>query len=258
MNIQFCPYTIQESRLIKEVLQTVFTITDYQRIDEAYATFKGNYYDVPATEKETISRTSLVPITKHSGLLEKFADERYAAGIDLPILLCPENKSKETVFIVAEDPLRDCNHKDVILSTPFGTHLSKIRNGKLNIYWKVIEYLVDRKMNVYVTDVNKLWLKRSDSKKEYFPADLEQHFYEALQKEISLFNPLLIISFGNVANRMAERLEARAKQIAFPHPAGTANGKWKKVLEPYQADIRCTAEEKVKYMTKEIDKLLSR
>jgi hypothetical protein len=260
MKLQFCPYTDKDFDVIREVLETVFMVSDYSRIKGVYSEFQQNFYGKELPKLQTISKEAVKPHSDRE-FSRKFLDDQFLPGIDLPSLLCPETRGEATVFLVGEDPLRKEKLRQqisgqVILSTPFGTHLPKERTGRLRVYWGLIEYLIEHGSNVYLTDVFKLWLKGVGNNKEHFTKETIHLFYAALQKEVAYFNPSIIVSFGNTARELVEPLKTDAKKINFTHPAATANGKWKKILEEWGWNEGCSASGKVEYMAKKIEESL--
>lgn len=254
MSIKYCEFTPQDSEAIKEVFNTIFDVKDYPKIQEVYTIFKNNFYGVPPERKETIERYKILPRGCHGVILEQFTNSQYQIGIDLPVLLQPDQVSDKTVFIIAEDPLRDFKNpqEGVVLSTPFATHLPGLRHKHLRIYWEVIQELVNHNCNVYLTDLFKLWIKQKDQEKVVFHGDLLTAFYQALEIEIASFHPQLIITYGQPACQAIQRmhLPPTIHHLAFAHPAPTANGQWKKVLQEFYNDpfIRCTIDNKIKYI----------
>lgn len=167
------------------------------------------------------------------------------------------------MFIVAEDPLRPetLPKEDIILATPFGTHIAQFRESKLKMNWQIVKHLLDNGYGVYQTDIFKLWLKQFPNNKIKFSKDTYNNFHKSLNKEMDVFQPELIITLGNHAFNAIQKLNltSRVKVISFPHSAGTANGKWKELLSNDQniSQPLCTDENKLNYIVKELKNVLS-
>lgn len=259
MNYKFCNFSDKEKKGLKEILSTSFEIKDYDKIFEVYEVFSNNFYGLTQPTKiESIERTKLFPKTRQKDFLSKFTDLNYQIGIDLPVLINPLQRSKKTIFIVAEDPLRSFEYpqKDVIFSTPFGTHIENCRTNNLRVYWDIIQNILNNDYNVYLTDIFKVWIKRKDSRKEFIKGDLFENFRSSLEQEIDAFSPQLIITYGKPASLLINRmnLSSNIKTISFAHPAPTANGSWKKILTSHYKDntIQCTADNKINYINSQI------
>jgi len=236
-----------------------FDISDMNKVAEAYDIFTKNFYTPFAHAPQYIDRERLNLKTADLIFLQKLANRDYWAGIDLPVLLTGTVRSSSTVLIIAEDPLRDECHEGIVLSSPFGVHLERCRNGRQRIYWDVIEYLISMDQNVYLTDVNKLWLKHKDRPKEIIPADLSEKFSDTLLLELKYFNPRLIITYGKHAEMAMNRFpEYLVRARSFVHPAGSANKEWKKVLVSFfnNDDARCNRENKLAFIKSKVGEVL--
>ena len=94
--------------------------------------------------------------------------------------------------------------------------------------------------------------------------DLYENFIKTLKYEIRFFNPGLIITYGNSAFRMIDKISlvSSINILSLPHPAPTANGKWRNILQSNStyasSEMRCTKENKIKYINKQIDKKLNK
>lgn len=258
MNYKFCDFTATDKTAMKEILSSAFNISleGFDEIFTAYKTFSSDFTNDPKKfEIQSMERTKILPNTTQVTLLRKFNESAYSIGIDLPIILKPEIYSDRTVFIVAEDPLRNFNCSNVILSTPFGTHKEKIP-----YYWPVIENLLNKQMNVYLTDISKLWMKKAPENKVRIKGDLAQNFKQSLKKEIDYFKPELIVAYGNPVFHLLKQIQLGIDIKFFPHPSPSNNGPWKKELIRFHSDdnIRCTAENKTAYINKKLDEFLAK
>lgn len=242
-----------------------------RRTIDSYHSFFSNWlyrvdrdnYTTPYTE-----RGSLVPISKGESFKEKFHSSDYWVGFDLPLFIKADGNIKN-IMIVAEDPLRsqsDPNlipfRSQILLSTPFATHLDWCRRA-LKEYWDFHSTLLDEGYNVYMTDINKIWIQKDgNSKKERLPNDLIINFRRTLQAEIEMINPEVIVTYGRPAELALKSfsLDSKQKVIHFPHPSKTANGSWKILLSKWNADpnTRCTGENKLRYMLAHASAVLKR
>ena len=259
MPVRFCDFSDEEKIALKHVFETAFDLTDFERIMEAYAVFTSNSYGLrPADRLEVIERNKMLPRTSDQGFIDTFMNVDFQVGIDLPILLRESGTSAKTVFIIAEDPLRDPkhSHNEIILGTPFATHMITKTNKNLAVYSDTIQNLLNDNFTVYLTDVLKLWVKKPGSKKLVFGSDLLQNMYASLQLEIDFFKPQLILTYGKPAAFLIENLALREsiKIISVPHPSGSANGAWKKILSAYHNDnsVRCNPGNKIEYIKAQI------
>lgn len=259
MEYQFCRFTDEEENGITEMLNLSFLVSHPQAIKKIYEIFTQDFDSERApTKMETLQREHLLPRTTDLDFLGKFKDTGFQAGVDLPILLSPKHKSKKTIFIVAEDPLRPLKDKcdKIVFSTPFATHVDCFRKKKLKVYWDITRRLLDNGYNVYITDLLKLWIKQKGVRKEKIANDLFDNFRQSLRKEIELFKPELIVTYGCAAWKLLQEIEnSGISKIPFTHPTNTANRKWKSIfIEGGNDQLKCTAENKVNYIISELEK----
>ncbi len=247
---------------INKLFSIPFTDIDLERIQTVYEIFESNYVGLVTDLKfECIQRDGLVPRTNNLDFLLKFKNIEYQVGVDLPIFLTNDLKSNKTIFIVAEDPLRYFSHPQngIILSTPFGIHIPENRSSRLKVYWEIIEHLIEMGFNVYLTDINKVWIKHIRNPKESIPGDLFESFKLALYWEIQTFNPELVIAFGNLASDSIKKYDLYdGKLLELPHPSPSANRKWKEVLnrDKQSLPVRCTIENKLAYMKERLGNMI--
>ncbi len=233
-------YCNQEKFLdnIREILTTSFDISDFSAISNAYEAFiKGFNENNPNTYQtiQTINKSAFLPLSNDEVFLNDFLSANYKVGVDLPTLISSSNTINKTIMIIAEDPLRNMPPNEIILSTPFGTHLETAKKGKQKIYWAISQMIFSMGYDLYYTDINKIWLKKNDlektEKKRAIPSDLKENFSKTLDREISIFRPRLVITFGKPAKEAFEALNKNIVHLPITHPAGTARGHWKKLLE---------------------------
>lgn len=268
MKYNFCNFSEKENTFITEIFETSFTLTSegFESIFEAYRTFKNNFDSGLDPEKGfvTINRNDIIPKTYNQKLLELYKENKSSqVGIDLPILLSPKTPNGKTIMFVAEDPLRDGKYKcdDVILSTPFGVHISSLRKKSHKVYWEVFEKLLEKGYRIYITDIFKIWIKditkkgRNAKEKINKIDDLHSNFLSGLKKEIDWINPIKIVSYGNSSFGGLLQLNTEQEIVQIIHPAARDNHWKQKLLELNEGDLIANHENKIKYILSKIEKL---
>ncbi|MBB6112526.1 hypothetical protein HDF23_005301 [Mucilaginibacter lappiensis] len=244
---------------IVKAYQHSFLMSD-ELFDSPYDFFKDCADDLEAHVNYLtpyILRENIKPQTDDGKFNLNYLSVDYCLGVDLPIYVSKEGNTKRA-FIIAEDPLRNPNDERIkvsqehtLLSTPFATHLDACRK-QLKEYWDFHDALLNNQFNVYITDINKIWLKRNNVNKERIPGDLAINFKRTLQAEIELINPDIIIVYGKKSAMAYDDLNIPFNGVlkAFPHPSKSANGTWKKLFQITYPGIEksCTAQNKVAYM----------
>lgn len=132
-------------------------------------------------------------------------------GIDVPVLLKPESKTKtngKTIVIVGESPLRDTNNsnnKNKVLGTPYAVHQIFDAPSQCNVYKKIFSDLLNEGYSVYLTDIIKVWWKGKDLKAD---ADDKKIFEKEIQKILNngkIGKDLFIVAWGNKAGGIIEK-----------------------------------------------------
>ncbi len=263
MSYKFCEFTPKEKNELIKIFQAAFKVTDTDEIFNIYNAFRDNFYGTSNPQRiEGIDRKIMFPKTDQKEILEKFFDSNYQIGIDLPVFIKPIINSEKSILIIAEDPLRDANtqYPDIIVSTPFGTHLECLREKKLKHYWGITKALLDMGYNIYITDIKKVWIKNQYQKKVAVKGDFLQNFNRSLELELALIDPELIITYGNEAYKSLLELNIFKKQkhVHFPHPTGTANAAWKKLFANYYPgqSVRCFYDKKKDHILNVIKEMI--
>jgi hypothetical protein len=168
---------------------------------------------------------------------QKCYAEALVIGIDIPSLLEKDNhiSSKKTVAILGQDPLRKSNKRveKIGIATPYALHLKncreKLRNTRL--YFDLIKVLLDAGYRVYLTDIFKVWVSEASCDRG-IPLSKKDHdrFIQVLKEELAIFDPVAVITWGQVAGRATRRINLDFKHLEFPHPSGAANGVWRKLM----------------------------
>lgn len=189
-------------------------------------------------------------------------------GVDLPVLI--ENKEKnlkEIVVILGQDPLRDKTDSkvnsinptlpnDVIVGTPYAVHFPNTYKG-VKLYHDIFDYILE-KYPVYLTDILKFHSNRKGNNNRtkndfgtYYKGVIKKGALNLLKEELEHLKNLgytikYAVLFGGITQALSTLFPPSCTIINFPHPSGTANGKWAKLVE------QCTDNYKVNYI---IDKL---
>ncbi|MEO6833122.1 MAG: hypothetical protein ABI169_13025 [Chitinophagaceae bacterium] len=250
METNFCNFSKEQEDALRGILGSIFSVNDesFQKIVDCYKVFKSDFKGPVKPGWQTIERKSLLPISENQVLINDFQSGEIQLGIDLPVLIDSENGSNKTVFIVAEDPLRGDKDRNIMISTPFGLHMEKERIGKQKICWKVVEHFLEKGYQVYVTDINKLWMKKDGEYKMPLDRLLFENFKSAFENEMEIFNPEFIVTFGKKAELAVTPFIKAQKILHFLHPSGSANKSWVKLNIGVCNDVN-----KIIYMKDQID-----
>ena len=97
--------------------------------------------------------------------LTKTNEQREPIGIDLPVLIKPEqSEAKATVVLLGQDPLRKSKDIDeakvfdnAFIGTPYRVHHLNGLPTNTRVYPKLIQSLQEKSYNVYLTDVRKYY-----------------------------------------------------------------------------------------------------
>jgi hypothetical protein len=219
-----------EKQFIENVIESFsycFEVNRPQRIEKGYEIFCKNFNGEKAY-REVIELTDLtikgLPYTD-------LKNESYRYGIDLPVFLSkPENK--KAVIFISEDPLRGSNEPTdkIILSTPFGIHLSNKDNNPNRRFYRneILQDFLVNGYNIYVTDIFKIWIKGSTPKINLRKKEVVyNNFIECLKKEISFVknqynsDEIKIVAFGRPAEFAVRQIENmfESKPTYLKHPS---------------------------------------
>lgn len=167
----------------------------------------------------------------------KGKDVKTPCGIDVPILLEPNDEPKGLIIILGESALRtnddinkiknSCPTKNTILGTPYALHLQQCP-PKCAVYRIIFDSLLKEGYSLYITDIIKVWykdkiLKPDDSDIEIFKQELE---FEKFKDKNTI-----IVAWGkkarNALHRMKEKEELDKDYLSLPHPGVNNWGSWK-------------------------------
>lgn len=163
-------------------------------------------------------------------------------GVDIPILVTDNNEPphKGTVVLLAQDPIRNpndpmlhgCNFQRPIVGTPFAFHYQLQYYSQTDAYRLVINGLMNKGYQVYVTDVWKTW----DQHKLYRRGrwGINNPHTICLIEELNDIKPNYIILMGKQAQNkyrsIANNLNCSPNQVIGPHLSYAANGAWKTLI----------------------------
>ena len=147
-------------------------------------------------------------------------------GIDIPVLINDSSrKAANTIMIVEQDPLRNYQfyakrYKKTILShnaivgIPNALHCNPV-----SFYLKLVEELINKGWNVYLTDVYKIYAPGLKGKKGRLTADE----LTLLEDELDAIRPTKVILFGKEAQRSFSKVtHSSIKPIELPHRSARA------------------------------------
>jgi hypothetical protein len=152
-------------------------------------------------------------------------DEVKLLGIDLPSWYGDYN-SKNKIMIIGIDPMRSSNNfklasadetKDILIGTPYGYHIKKLRNNKKNKnYTQFINSFINDNNFIYLTDIYKTFFyytgieNKNIRSYEYYGQQqklkkideensIRNSILKTLCSEIYLINPTIIITLGDIS-----------------------------------------------------------
>jgi hypothetical protein len=173
----------------------------------------------------------------HDESFQKRYEEALVIGVDIPSLLEKDNhiSSKKTVAILGQDPLRKSNKRveQISIATPYALHLKdcreKLRNTRL--YFDLIKVLLDAGYRVYLTDIFKVWVSQATCDRGIPLSKQDKvRFIQVLKTELEFFEPVAVITWGQVSSKTMKDIDLDVKHLEFPHPSGTANHAWHKLM----------------------------
>ena len=189
--------------------------------------------------------------------LTKTDEQRKPVGIDLPVLIKPEqSEAKATVVLLGQDPLRKSKDIDeakvfdnAFIGTPYRVHHLNGLPTNTRVYPKLIQRLLEKGYDVYLTDVRKYYPSpaKESEKQQAGNADL-------LIKELGcLKGHFILVLSGQQSqhfyNLYKDKLDAVKSDyvICLPHLSGVGGmKKWKELAGC------ATHEAKIKYVMEKI------
>ena len=196
-----------------------------------------------AIEKEKVSIYSNI-----KGDVIKKYNEKTPCGIDIPVLLEPEQKSaKPLIVILGESALRNKEEldnikapqnasKNVILGTPYAIHLKKCP-PKCGVYRKIFDAILKEGYPIYITDIIKIWWEGKKGNL-LIPNDKDiEVFNKELRKLKKKNNNIIIVAWGKKAQKGLEKISKSPEvevppSLSLPHPGVQNWDAWKlKIFE---------------------------
>lgn len=203
--------------------------------------------------------SELIRVANCKGPASNHLANKSIIGLDMPVLVTDsdsEGKSKGTVVILAQDPLRGSTvQTDIILGLPFALQdgnakgcTSVIRGSKDSI----VEHLISKGYDVYLTDIFKLYMRDLQNNKVYPDENLYNEYLDLLRQELQQVGPAFVLTMGNEASRAMGTLSPYVHNLV--HPSNNNNRQWKK-LQTANPQILKTLDlaDKMKYLTQDID-----
>ncbi|BAY94139.1 MULTISPECIES: uracil-DNA glycosylase [unclassified Tolypothrix] len=160
-------------------------------------------------------------------------EESFVIGVDIPSILEKNNSvlNKKTIAIIGQDPLRKSKVRleKIGIATPYALHLQNCR--KRSRYFDLIKVLLDEGYRVYLTDIFKIWVSEANSDRGIPLSKKDRtQFIQILKTELEIFEPLAVVTWGNVASSTVRNINLNIKHLEFPHPSGAANATWRKIM----------------------------
>jgi hypothetical protein len=125
-------------------------------------------------------------------------------GIDLPLWFRSPRAGNIPfrVMVVGQDPQRNTADltKDpkynVTIGSPYALHSRRMRETKTKGYWNIFEELLRAGMDLYITDLYKVYAPAEDGRGT---SSMKDYFTNLLWSECRLFGPDVILTFGRTA-----------------------------------------------------------
>lgn len=155
-------------------------------------------------------------------------------GIDIPILLEPNNKTKDQLIIIlGESALRSKEELDkikapnnVILGTPYAIHLKECP-PKCGVYRKIFDAILEKGYPIYLTDIIKIWWEGKKGNM-LVPDVLDINIFK---QELQQFKNPIIVAWGETAQNGLEKVRKDSKDVlpslSLPHPGQRNWNAWK-------------------------------
>ena len=222
---QFKPDELEQlSRLLSSVFETSFAELVTLYLAMAQDLEKPNY-PIPFVKRGFFrsSEPSFQEIYHASSVV----------SVDLPSVWELDNGvlDKPTVVLIGQDPKMRHSFTDLVIGTPYGLHHKDTR-AKETLAWAMIREVIELGFRVYLTDIYKLWVCNPTSPYSGNPLSREDQarFLSIVKQEVSLQNPMAVMTWGRQAERTIQDLTLPCKHLTTPHPSSSANGTWAKLI----------------------------
>lgn len=186
-------------------------------------------------------------------------------GIDVPVLIKDDKteKSKGTIVILAQDPLRNIKEfqqgrfiiaNNIIVGLPFAVQANL--GGGTAVWHGIIEGLLQKGYSVYLTDVHKFYAGTTNpqgKQKSAYKSNSNQKMCERqlLSAEINALNPVCVAAFGRTAqSEVAKVPYVNCGIINLEHLSGR-NRNWSSI-KTQQGWASASNDNKVRYLLKQI------
>lgn len=233
----FSKFKAQEFEQLCRLLCSVFDTTSeelvklYQDIDSTF--------DMPGWPLHSVRKDFFKSV---SDVFQSNYHNAPVIAVDLPSLMELDDgrKDKPTIAILGQDPKSDSDHKQLVVGTPYGLHHKGSREElrRTKLYFEMVQVLLELGYRVYLTDLLKIWVcnpERPDVGIKLPDAD-RQRFLQLIKPELSVVQPVEIITWGKKAGKCVDHLQLGIKHRSFIHPSGAANGAWKKLIGQSSTD----------------------
>lgn len=168
-------------------------------------------------------------------------NDAFIIAMDIPSILELDNGvvNKPTLVLIGQDPKRDSKNpiqqvKDIAVGTPYGLHQKGCREDYhiTQKYFKMIKVLLDNGYRVYLTDIYKIWVSKSEPKrgKVNLKKKDKDRFISILREELAIFEPIGLITWGKPPENTIKSLKLNINHISYPHPSGANRKDWKPLI----------------------------
>lgn len=165
-----------------------------------------------------------------------------SVAVDLPSLFELDNgeKNKPTIVILGQDSKSDQDSEEIHLGTPYGLHHRGSREilNRTKLYFKMITIFLEAGYRVYLTDIHKIWVCNPNRPYDgiNLPKGEQEKFVSVLKEEFSIINPVALVTWGKVSANSVRAMKLDIQHLNFPHPSGSANGAWSKIINKSPTD----------------------
>jgi len=199
-----------------------------QNVDMTYPTWEKIKQELDVRDNtppsEKLGTLAFCPPTQNSVWSTNIPNyPKPLVGIDVPVLLKPNNWNGETILILGESPLRNDKNiikgQNVIFGTPYAVH-QDINSPKQCIVYKLIfDGLLRKGYSVYLTDIIKVWWK----KKNLVP---QRNDKVILRDELNQIPIHHIVSWGKRADAALKDMKINPT-VSLLHPGQLNWNNWK-------------------------------
>lgn len=230
----FSNFRKTEFEVLHQNLSEVFLIGQ----DKLYSLYEvmQSGFEIEGYPEQTLNRDIFRSSDQN---FQKCYNNAWVIGVDIPSIFERIDKvwNQKTIVIVGQEPQRrsDKRIEEISLATPYALHLKSCREQlpRTRLYFEMLEVFLEQGYRVYLTDVFKIWVSKSDNgfQKISLPRQDCERFIKVLRLELAMIQPLAVISWGRVASYIVSNIGLTStKHLKFPHPSSAANGTWQKLI----------------------------